>query len=161
MGGHAFAGGHFQGGLHRRLKGKCDVAVAKVSFAAALPNISVQQFFRVLTFKRSPPGEEVFFAETLISLPYSTFSMCTELNRSSADTISGASGRRTKHLIVALAYDPSHPVNRACYQDQNYTRGPPHFDTAQQGRIFSRSHSPTSQFLKSHPLEDASEINLT
>jgi hypothetical protein len=73
------------------LEGKGDVAVAKVSFAATLPHISMQQFFRILTLKRSPPWDEMFFAKTLVSPPYSTFSMCAELNRSATDTVSVAS----------------------------------------------------------------------
>ena len=94
LGGHALAGGQvIWGGLHqKRLEGKRDVSVAKVSFAAALPDVSVQQFFRVLTLKRSPARDEMFFAKTLVSPPYPAFSMCAQLNRGATYTISGASG---------------------------------------------------------------------
>ena len=89
---HPFAGGQFRGGFGWWLEGEGDVPVAKVCFAAALPDISMQQFFRVLTLKRSPPRDEVFFAKTLVSLPHPAFSMCAELDRGATYTVSGASG---------------------------------------------------------------------
>ena len=115
---HPFAGGEFRGGFGRWLEGEGDVPVAKVRFAAALPDISMQQFFRVLTLKRSSPRDEVFFAKTLVSPPYPTFSMCAELNRSATDTVSGASGRRAQHLVITLACDASHLGSCAHHQDQ-------------------------------------------
>ena len=132
--GHALAGGQFRGCFSRRLEGKRDVAVAKVSFAAALPDISMQQFFRILTLKRSPPRDEMFFAKTLVSPSYSTFGTCAELNRSATDTVSGASGRRAKHPIVALTGDASHLGRCAHNQDQTQTHGSPHFHATQEDR---------------------------
>jgi len=130
--GDAFTGGQFRGYFSQRLEGKRDVAVAKVSLAAALPDISMQQFFRILALKRSPPRDEMFFAKTLVSPPYSTFSMFAELNGSATDTVSGASGRRAEHPIIALAGDASH-LGR-CAHNQDQTDGSPHFDTTQELR---------------------------
>lgn len=92
LGGHALAGGHLWRGLDQRLERKGDVSIAKVSFAAALSDISVQQFFRVLTLKRSPTRDEMFFAKTLVSLSNPAFSMCAKLDRGATYTVSGASG---------------------------------------------------------------------
>ena len=150
MRGHALAGGQFRGCFSRRLEGKRDVAVAKVSFAAALPDISMQQFFRILTLKRSPPRDEMFSAKTLVSPSYSTFGTCAELNRSATDTVSGASGRRAKHPIIALACDASNLGCCAHNQEQAY--GSPHFDTTQELRCpISSCHTPRGTHLKSVP----------
>lgn len=65
----------FGGGFGRRLKGKGDVPVAKVGSAAALSDISVEQLFGVLALKWSPARDEMFFAKTLVSHSYPTFSM--------------------------------------------------------------------------------------